>query len=191
MTSLSMNNLSMNKIQRGNFTVEFAIIGVVLSLLLTFSADVIVKLSGKGKLDRLSYAMVNLLKERTQLYEENYVPDQDSVDLIVTIATGSLQRTMGRFNPLNFGYLIESVTFDAQQNATYTTFPSGTASLSGIQCVLREPLSQMTYLSKMTTWGRRSALYRVTLCYNTDNWIGQLLHVDFIRIQSDAVSIGR
>ncbi|SHO56531.1 tight adherence pilus pseudopilin TadF [Vibrio quintilis] len=185
-----MISLSMMK-QRGNFTVEFAIICVVISLLLTFSADVIIKLSCKGKLDRLSYSMVNLLKERTQLYQNNYSLEQSNVDRIVHIVRSSLQRTMKQFRSQNFGYLIESVTFNDEQVPSYSVFPSGSGQSGGIRCTLRSPLSQMTDLSKITTWGRRASLYRVTLCYDTDNWIGELLDMEFTRVQSDAVIIGR
>ena len=58
-----MNGLNLKSKQRGVFSIEFAIVGVVFSLLLAFSGDVIMKISIKGKLDRLSYSLVNVLKE--------------------------------------------------------------------------------------------------------------------------------
>lgn len=67
-----MNDRNLKSKQRGIFSIEFAIVGICFSLLLAFSGDVIIKLSIKGKLDRLSYSLVNVLKERTQLYGMDY-----------------------------------------------------------------------------------------------------------------------
>ena len=177
--------------QHGNFTVEFAIIGVVLSLLFVFSGDVIIKLAHKGKLDRLSYSLVDIIKERTQLYNENYELTDENVNTVINIARSSLKRTLGSFDAQQFGYVVEAVTFDAVQQPTYRVFPTGNNVVSAIRCQTRQSLGEMTHLSKITTWGRRATLYRVTLCYETDNWIGDLLGTEFTRVQSDAVIIGR
>lgn len=174
--------------QRGVFTVEFAIIGLVFSLLFVFSADVIIKLSYKGKLDRLSYSLVNVLKERTQLYGKDYVLSEADVTTIVKIAKGSLRRTVSQFDKNKLGYKIEAVTFDAKENSTYSKFPAGAAVVS---CNNDKSLDTMKHLSKTTTWKRRTTLYRVTLCYETSNWIGDLLGTQFTRVESDAIMIGR
>jgi tight adherence protein F len=34
-------------------------------------------------------------------------------------------------------------------------------------------------------------LYRVTLCYETDNWAGELFETDFTTVQSSSVMMGR
>lgn len=177
--------------QRGNFTVEFAIIGLVFSLLFVFSGDVVIKLSYKGKLDRLSYSMVDIIKERTQLYDENYELTEHNVNTVINIARSSLARTISQFDSKKFGYLVEAVTFDSRQFPTYRVFPYAGGTSIGLQCTAHQPLNEMTHLSKITTWGRRSTLYRVTLCYDTDNWIGDLLGMEFSRVQSHAVIIGR
>jgi tight adherence protein F len=186
---MSVTNLTFR--QQGNFIVEFAIVGIALSLLLTFSADVIVKLSYKGKLDRLSYSMVNLLKERTQLYGDGYSLGEDNVRDIVNITKGSLHRMGKQFDEQKFGFRIEAVTFDSQQTPTYQSFPQSSGLVSEITCTLSHSLNDMTYLSKVTTWGRRAALYRVTFCYDTANWFGRLFTETFTRVQSSSVIIGR
>lgn len=174
--------------QRGGFTIEFAIIGLVFSLLFIFSADVIIKLSYKGKLDRLSYSLVNILKERTQLYGKDYSLTKGHATTLVTIAEGSLRRTVNQFEAKNFGYVIEAVTFNAKGVATYKVYPEG---IEKVRCNTVSTLDKMQHLSKMTTWNRRATLYRVTLCYETSNWIGDLLDMNFTRVESDAIMIGR
>lgn len=192
MTNLYTNRQKICKraTQLGGFTVEFAIVGAFLSLLLVFCGDITIKLAYKGKLDRLSYSLVNVLKERTQLYGEEYFLTTNQVTSIVNIATDSLRRTANAFDPARLGYLIESVTFDQDQVPTYEAFPQvldGTVKT----CQTNRTLDTMTHLSKVTTWGRRTTLYRVTLCYETNNWLGDLLNREFKTVQSDAVMIGR
>lgn len=180
--------ISLTSKQKGIFSIEFAIVGVIFSLLFVFSGDVISKLSFKGKLDRLSFSMVNILKERTQLYSDDYAITQEQVDLLVDISSQSLGRTIRSFDSASFGYVFESVTFDSDNNPTLTSFSQ---SGSGISCTVGSSLLSYQHLSKVTTWNRQTSLYRVTFCYNTDNWIGDLLGREFRRVQSDAVMIGR
>ncbi|WP_162063690.1 tight adherence pilus pseudopilin TadF [Vibrio taketomensis] len=174
--------------QKGTFTIEFAIVGLFLSLLFVFAGDMTIKLAHKGKLDRLSYSLVNILKERTQLYGKDFNIKPAEIESIANIARDSLRRTVQQFDQASFGYLIESVTFDQEQKPSYQFFNTNGV---GVRCQAAQSLNQMQHLSKVTTWGRRATLYRVTLCYETDNWIGDLLDVDFTTVQSDAVMIGR
>lgn len=186
-----MSVKSLNYSQRGTFTVEFAIVGLIFSLLFVFSGDVIIKLAYKGKLDRLAYSLVNIVKERTQLYDDSYSLTPANVTTVANIAEASLRRMITDFDSNKFGYVIEAVTFDASHRSTYQAFSSNVVGNSAIQCNTPNKLNQMMHLSKITTWGRPSTLYRVTLCYETANWIGDLLNMNFTRVESDAVMIGR
>lgn len=173
--------------QRGNFTVEFAVIGIVFSFLLVFSGDVIVKLSIKGKLDRLSYSLVNVLKERTQLYGEDYEITGGEARALYNIAENSLVRTLSSYESARFGAFVEEQTFrDIDQPNRLNTFSIGTR-----RCAVERSLAQLTDLSVVTSWGRQATLYRVTFCYETNNWIGDLLGEDFTTVNSSSVMIGR
>lgn len=174
--------------QKGTFSVEFAIVGVFFSLLLVFSGDVIIKLSMKGKLDRLSYSMVNILKERTQLYNEDYTITQAEASALNTISIGSLTRMSGAsFEPDRLQVVVEELTFaDIGRPNGVRTFNFGRQI-----CRLNKTLADLDHLSVVTSWDRQATLYRVTLCYETDNWVGELLGGDFRVVSSDAVIIGR
>ncbi|GAB2651537.1 tight adherence pilus pseudopilin TadF [Vibrio panuliri] len=183
--------ISLTSKQRGTFSIEMAIVGVFFSLLFVFSGDVIIKLTHKGKLDRLSYSLVNIVKERTQLYSKSYRLTDANVNTAIKIAKASFKRTTNQFDATSFGYVVESVTFDQAHKPIYDVFRSQNSPTLGIRCNVAKTLNNMTHLSKITTWGRPSSLYRVTLCYETDNWIGDLLGESFTRVQSDALMIGR
>ncbi|WP_159654831.1 tight adherence pilus pseudopilin TadF [Vibrio atypicus] len=174
--------------QRGTFSVEFAIVGLIFSLLLVFSGDVIIKLSMKGKLDRLSYSMVNILKERTQLYSEDYTITQAEAREMYTISQGSLARMGGSsFDSTKYKTIVEELTFASNGSPN----PVRTYSFGADVCSLSTTLRELRHLSVITSWDRQATLYRVTLCYETENWVGELLGGDFRIVSSDAVIIGR
>lgn len=191
-----MINLKSN--QKGNFTVEFAIVGVVFALLLVFTADIVVKLSTKGKLDRMSFSAVSILKERTQFYDANFeltptkdknnqeLPDAE-VSSLYNIISQSLNRTMSNYQKNKLGMAVEVQTFSDKKTAnTLVTYSKG-----NLGCEISTPLSSETDLSIVTSWDRRASLYRVTLCYDTENWFGDLVGKSFTTVYSNSVMIGR
>ena len=165
----------------GSYAVEFAIVGVIFSVLLVFSADVIIKLSYKGKLDRLSYSLVSIIKERKQLYADNYTLSQNDIDSLTSIAVSSLQRSSAAFDEKAFGYVIESAGFG--ENPTYN--------INKNQCTVKNKLNDMSAISTVTNRSRYTTLYRVTLCYQTNNLVGNLIGNGFQLVSSNATIMGR
>ncbi|MCF1428411.1 MAG: ATP-binding protein [Shewanella sp.] len=173
--------------QRGNFTIEFALLAVVFATLLIFTADMVIKLSMQGKLDRLSYSAVNILKERTQLFDTaSTVVDAATAADLFTIVNNSLKRTSDNHQGKLLGATFESLTFADSQAS-----PSLTQVSQGGGCQLAKDLDEFAHLSFMTSWGRRANLYRVTLCYETDNWAGELFDAQFTTVQSSSIMMGR
>ena len=77
--------------------------------------------------------------------------------------------------------------FDADGTAnTLVTYAEGT------NCQPAQTLSSVEGdLSVVTSWGRQATLYRVTLCYETENLIANLLNAGFTTVQSSSVIVGR
>lgn len=182
-----MNVRNLKSKQRGIFSIEFAIVGVFFSLLLVFSGDVIIKLSVKGKLDRLSYSLVNVLKERTELYGMDYQLTKKEVDSLNIIAKNSLSRTFGAFDENRYGMLVEELSFSeidvpnpiiSEQRGTET-------------CHVGESIDNLKKLTVLSVRGRTMPLYRVALCYETDNWFGRLGEKSYTTVMSDSIVIGR
>ena len=182
-----MKGLSLKYKQRGSFSIELAMVAVFFSVLIAFSGDVIIKLSVKGKLDRLSYSIVNVIKERTQLYEADYQLTAREVDDIDTIAQHSLQRTFGRFNPNKYGLLVEELSFKQVGVAS----PAVREKRGTIECHLQQTIEDLESMTVVSNRGRELPLYRVTVCYQTDNWVGNILGREFTHVMSDSVVIGR
>ncbi|MBR0573537.1 MULTISPECIES: tight adherence pilus pseudopilin TadF [Pasteurellaceae] len=60
------NNFTKNS--RGSVTIEFVFMITLLTLMLVFMVDLALLRSNLGKIDNATYSLVNLLRERTQLY---------------------------------------------------------------------------------------------------------------------------
>ncbi|WP_434355698.1 pilus assembly protein TadF [Parasalinivibrio latis] len=176
--------------QRGVYSIEFSIIGLVMGVLLVFTFDVVVKQSVKGKLDRLSYSAVSLLKERTQLYNESDVISPSEIDQLSLIVTESLGRTWSNFEQSNFGIRFEQQKF-VDGVAIVPVEDTHLFSRGDVGCTPEIALNELTHLSPETTFGRRATLYQITICYLSDNWIGELLSSNFRLVRSHSIMVGR
>ncbi|WP_139312231.1 tight adherence pilus pseudopilin TadF [Vibrio ponticus] len=181
-----MSVINLPSKQAGSYMVELSLVAMVFAMLFVFSGDLTIKLGYQGKLDRLAYSMANIVRERTQLYDTDMALNQEQALTIGGIAESSLARTVAGFDPSLFGYVIESLQFDDEGVSTSAAFQSSQSA-----CVLNGNISSLEHISKMTSWERRATLYRVTLCYETDNWFGSLFGGGFRTIQSDAITLGR
>tara|TARA_Y100001960_G_scaffold332695_1_gene434242 strand:+ start:2296 stop:2841 length:546 start_codon:yes stop_codon:yes gene_type:complete len=172
--------------QRGTFSVEFAIVGIFFGLLLIFSSDLVIKLSMKGKLDRLSFSSVSILKERTQLYGKQTVVSHSQAEQINNIAFSSLKRMNRTVRHERFGVRVEGMTFSKSGEMN----PIATYQF-GLTFTPSKPLAELEHLSVLTSWGRRVPLYRVSVCYQTNNWFGSLIGSNYELVCSESVMIGR
>ncbi|WP_394209275.1 tight adherence pilus pseudopilin TadF [Enterovibrio calviensis] len=177
--------------QRGVFIIELTMILLVLSLIIVFTMDVVVKQTVKGKLDRLSYSLVSLLRERSQLFEGNETMTFDEAAKSFSLIQRSLNSTMGNFDISRLGMVIEQQRFDANKNPITAVVNQHIFTLGAYSCEPEEPLRQKMDLSPVTQFDNKLALYQVTLCYRTDNWYGDLAGETFERVRSISLSFGR
>ncbi|GAA4902412.1 tight adherence pilus pseudopilin TadF [Ferrimonas pelagia] len=190
----SSSPISKRKLQ-GSFTVEFAIIAVVFSLMLAFTGDIVSKLSMRGKLDRLSFSAVGLLKERTQLYDSVDELNQEDVDKVHQLIKHSLRRTTASFDEQRLSAYVEEQLYNGTTPLPVRFYVPGTVAgqTAVATCLPSQSLDQrQQQLGVVTSWGRNARLYRVTLCYETGSWFGDLTGSDQYRyVASTAVIVGR
>ncbi|MCL9783357.1 ATP-binding protein [Vibrio sp. S4M6] len=182
-----INSHSKNR-QSGIYAIEFALITTVICLILIFSFQAVASLSIKGQLERLSFSLVSILRERTQLYNGNYTLTQPEANALYTIAQNSLNRTLSGYDDSNFGAVIEGLTFDSSKP------PVGTPTrfeLGSYHCNVPRDIASYQNLSVVTTWGRQAPLYRVTLCYKGVNYFALLHAGNYRRVEASSYSIGR
>jgi len=133
----------------------------------------------------MSYSAASIIKERTELFSEEYEIDEgDSQqgENTYNYVVASLSRTLNNFEQENFGYALDIFTYDG------TSISKSSAYETGIGCTDVTPSSD---LFVTTSWGNVVTLYQVTLCYETDNWFGDLIGKTFNRVQSYSAVMGR
>lgn len=171
----------------GTFTVELGVMALAFSLIFAFCGDVVVRLSTKGKLDRMAYSAVTIIKERTALFDTNDFSNNDDAQFnsLVTIVSNSLKRTLGSFDETEFGMTLEVALSDGKTVISKTTKKTD----EDITCEPAEALTSAIAVTKSDK--TKTTLYRVTLCYQTENWFGALVDKDYGLVSTNAVSIGR
>ncbi|EOD78761.1 Flp pilus assembly surface protein TadF [Grimontia indica] len=184
-----MTNL-VNK-QRGVFTIELVLVLIGFSLVLVFTMDVVVKQSIKGKLDRLSYSLVSLIKERTELFDGDetitYAEATKGLDLV----SRSLKDTIGDFEASRLGLYIEQQQFDDNKQPISPVVNVHRFSLGQYACQPDTVLSNMIDMAPITQFDNKLTLYQVTICYRSKNWYGDIVGENFERVRSISMSFGR
>ncbi|WP_299014186.1 tight adherence pilus pseudopilin TadF [uncultured Photobacterium sp.] len=181
----------MRRKQNGSFTVELAIILVFVSMAFHFQINNSIAISTKGKLDRLSYSLVNILSERRQLFNDEGDMCSDRrkcsavLDDMLDIAKASLGRTSGEFNPDKLGIRIEELRKE-KSNKFYTVRTAG--SLDG--CNLPSIQNNTSLLPK-TSRNRHLPMYQVTLCYETPFNVTGIADGNLMRVVSSSFTYAR
>ena len=181
--------------QSGVFLTEFAVVASVMALFMVFISDMVSKQTIQGHLQRLSYSGVNVIKERTQLYElefdEKNSPNQ-AQDLY-EVLSASMKRTMSGFDNKKFGMYLEQLQLVENENNEDVPALKQEHS-KGMQCrpATGQSLTELdNSLFVETSWGRRATLYQVTLCYEGDNWYGDLVDETFTTVRASSIMLGR
>ncbi|MBY3787053.1 hypothetical protein HPQ32_01135 [Photobacterium carnosum] len=168
-----MKPKNLNK-QKGSFVIELAFVLMFLCLLTLFTADIAMQLFTRAKLDRVSYSLVNVLKERTRFYDGNNTLTQHDYEQLYTIAGKLLPDT-------NYGVLIKSTVSKKDIN---------TPSMASVKCspVVINPA--LIPISSLT--GVKFPVYQVTVCASFNSWFGKFTHgKNTFVIQSTSVMPGR
>jgi tight adherence protein F len=167
-----MKPKNLNK-QKGSFVIELAFVLMFLCLLTLFTADIAMQLFTRAKLDRVSYSLVNVLKERTRFYEGNNTLTQSNYNHIYSIAGKLLPDT-------NYSVLINST-------APIMTITPNVKSVACSPVAIDPALIPISSLT-----GIKFPVYQVTVCASFNSWFGKFTHgKNTFVIQSTSVMPGR
>ncbi len=166
-----IKSFSSNK--KGSVTIEFVLIMIVLAVIFAFMADLVFVRSTLGKLDNASYSLVNILRERNQLYNGSETISQDTKiannDLVTfkKLASGILYGS----NDHDAMIILEQLTFNGSTPNTPTVLGDTT------KCQPSTPLRQRADLSPRSEANgeRKIPLYQVTVCMETGSGLFRAL----------------
>ncbi|AKD37665.1 protein TadF [Pasteurella multocida subsp. multocida OH4807] len=183
--------------KKGAVTIEFIFMAMFLIFLFAFLFDLVMLRSTLGKLDNASYTLVSILRERSQLYNREYVISEDDYKQFSKLAKKLIYGNADSNKRLDvvLEYWTEG---DKQQNGQNSGNPSGKLDgNNGGQCQPYRQLSNLTYLSPRSELNneRKIPLYQVTLCLETHSLFEALLLDKSQRsnglMRSSSVSVSR
>lgn len=186
---INHNNFILNRC--GAVIVEFVFVVFIITLLIKVLITVATHQSTVGKLDRISYSIAGIVRERGRLYGGSEKLSQAQYNEL-TALTKKMLSDSGLSNR-NVTMKIESLSFT---NATGLKEPDTHNSpeyYSG-SCKPTRSLKDMTQLSPYSNSGQWVPLYQVTLCLlPTASWYNTLFNQGGtpIPIKSSAVTIER
>ncbi|MGR5117597.1 tight adherence pilus pseudopilin TadF [Vibrio astriarenae] len=154
---------SLSKRQRGSFAIELAFVLVALCSIFLFSTDLSHKLLVRAKLDRSSFALSNVIKERTRYFEsdiaaqENLHITQSDLEGLINVASRMLNTESS-----DVAIQIESMT----NASTITLVKSQKFDDFGCNIADFDDFSDLA----PHDGGVIYPLYRVSLCEVHDSW---------------------
>ena len=159
--------------KRGSVTIEFIFMLILLTFIFAFLADFVIVRSTQGKLDNASYSLVNVLRERIQLFGDNGTATLTDDDLhdFEKVARGLLY---GDKNNDNQKVFIVLEHFWREPGSTSNKFERLPSSSNG--CEPYRKIEELVHLSPNSEIndGRKIPLYQVTLCAETNSFFKSL-----------------
>ena len=188
----NLQNLLSNT--QGAAIVEFSFIVFIIIIFIKALTSISEYYSIVGKLDRISYSLAGIIRERARLYSDDDQLTKEQVSQLRLLANNMLSNS-GLSQP-SLAIKIETVHFNPTQSpAAENKVIDGTKSLSFSigTCEPDKPLKELTQLSSFSNARRWIPLYQVTLCLPVDTWHNTLFSQtgNVIYIKSSSMTIER
>jgi tight adherence protein F len=172
--------------QGGSFAIELAFVLIALCAIYLFATDLSHKLLVRAKLDRSSFALVNILKERSRYFDADL---SEGENLRVTEQDlASFEKIAGRL--LNTPSDDVAIMIESLENQTIET-PISSERYKALDCET-PPIKDYKDLVPQEK-GVVYPLYRVTLCEEHRSWFQPFVGSGspMFKIVSSSVIVGR
>ncbi|CNH02622.1 putative tight adherance operon protein [Yersinia thracica] len=182
------NQINMIKNTQGAVVIEFVFVVFITTLFIKTLISVADYYATVGKLDRISYSLAGIVRERTRLYNNDRILTQEQVNQIKKLADNMLLSSGTPVN--NLAIKIETLHFNQTDSSTEKNKSiDDTKSLSFNigACEPDKSLNELTQLSTFSNAGRWIPLYQVTLCLSSAPGYETL----FAPIKSSSITVER
>ncbi|CNH46349.1 tight adherence pilus pseudopilin TadF [Yersinia pekkanenii] len=175
----------------GAIIVEFVFVILIITIFIKTLISVAQYQSTVGKLDRISYSLAGIVRERDRLYENSNILTQSNVNQLNILANNMLLAS--GINNDNFEIMVETLHFNTSTPEDKIIDNTKSASLGSETCLPTKPLREMVDLSPYGNRGRWIPLYQVTLCLPAPAWYQSLFRLTgtIPDIKSSAITIER
>ncbi len=150
------------KNKKGSVTIEFFFMVLILGIIFAFMADLVMLRSTLGKLDSASFSLVNVLRERTQLYGGTSSITNSDLRQFEQLAKFSLFGDKNSTQKVDV--VLEFWWQDANGGDQVQT------ERTSANCAPYQPINQLRDLSPFSEVEgreRKVPMYQVTLCIDT------------------------
>jgi hypothetical protein len=175
--NMNVRNLWTNR--QAAVSVEFVAISIVLFIFIFFLSDLVLRQAMIGKLDRVSYSVSGVLRERIQLFDAREELNQQDVDLTLDLAKKMLSDMVENADLSSMGIVVEEMHFKdpislGDTSKVVSKYKRWTSGNTSSECSPPEALNQLTQLTPKGSYGRWVPLYQVTVCLPTISWFTRL-----------------
>lgn len=175
--NMNVRNLWTN--QRASITVEFVFISIALITFMYFLGDLVLRQAMTGRLDRTSYSIAGVLRERIQLFDGREALTQNDVDMALSLTKKMLKDMDPNVDLQSIGLSVEEMHFYEPTNLHDTTkrlkyYHKWNANSSAATCSAPQPLTGLQELSPKGSYGRWVPLYQLSVCLPTTSWYTRL-----------------
>ncbi|UNK23988.1 tight adherence pilus pseudopilin TadF [Yersinia intermedia] len=160
-----INNIDFIKNNSGSAIIEFSLVIFIIMLLIKLFISVTEYQSTIGKLDRISYSLAGIIRERNRLYSDDEMLTQNNVNDLASLANNMLLASGISSN--NFAITVETLHFNPTESAApgnKIINDTKSEEFSVGTCHPIRSLREMADLSPYSNRGRWVPLYQVTLC---------------------------
>ncbi|MCB5314858.1 tight adherence pilus pseudopilin TadF [Yersinia intermedia] len=160
-----INNVDFIKNNSGSAIIEFSLVIFIIMLLIKLFISVTEYQSTIGKLDRISYSLAGIIRERNRLYSDDEMLTQNNVNDLASLANNMLLTSGISSN--NFAITVETLHFNPTESAApgnKIINDTKSEEFSVGTCHPIRSLREMADLSPYSNRGRWVPLYQVTLC---------------------------
>lgn len=182
-------NFRTNK--RGSVTIEFLFMLMLLTFIFAFLADFAIIRITQGKLDNASYSLVNILRERAQLYDDDGTKEMKQSDLTEYEELAKLILFGDKKSDKKVGIRLEH--WWQKDGQGVMDEKSNTQNCQPYK-KLDNQLAHLSPLSEAVN-KRKVPLYQVTLCVNINSFFQSLIvkkeNLSFGSLSSSSIAVAR
>lgn len=171
------------KDEKASISIEMIGIFSIFSILIVLSADIGSLMVTQNKLEKISYSLASIIRERIALFDSRSINDNDAENLY-NVATILAKNTL---KP-EFGMKLEVLTFKNEDEVKIDSYNFG-----NLECNPSKTIDEFKDISFYTNYNENISLYRTTLCADPKSNFVPIKNIgsSFIKPIASSITFGR
>ncbi|WP_267524178.1 tight adherence pilus pseudopilin TadF [Campylobacter sp. MG1] len=172
-----MSSFLRNKVASVSIEVSFMLMFFVIFLVL--SSDIGKLIKTQNSLEKISYSLAGIIRERTNLYNKTLLKESD-IDNLYSIALVLNEKTLNK----ELGLVVESLEPNKNDDFNYKNYKRGE-----VECVNNSNLKDISKINFVNKFENYTSLYRVTLCTKNNDLFMPIRGINLKKLEPLASSV--